>query len=271
VWHRLCKDALNMDVALLSDIHANLYALHAVFSALDKRGAERAICAGDLVGYNAMPRETLASLRARGVACVYGNHDLMASGIRRVVGVGPRATRGALWTRSVLSDRERDELRALPATLRWRPDAMCVHAAPDDVDVRLERADQFRVFAAVLRAVDPELRIYVHGHTHKPRATYVSPHGDVETAIGDTVTLAGDGIWFINPGAVGEPHDVDSRAHFATFNPDTRVVQFHHVAYDAARVSLVNLLRFPPLEELGPTRRIASSLRAAARALTVWL
>src|SRR5258706_2102881 len=220
-----------MDIALLSDIHANLFALNAVVGALDRRGVSRAICAGDLVGYNAMPRETLAVLRARGVECVYGNHDQMASGMRRIAGVGPRATRAALWTRSVLSDRERASLVGLPRSLRWRPDAICVHATPDDQDIRLLKPDQFRTCAAVLRALDPELRLYVHGHTHVAGATYVSPHGDVETHHEEHLKLAGDGIWFVNPGSVGEPHDVDARAAFATFDPATHLIRFHRVTY----------------------------------------
>lgn len=36
------------------------------------------VCLGDLVGYNAFPRETLALMRARRIASVHGNHDLMA-------------------------------------------------------------------------------------------------------------------------------------------------------------------------------------------------
>src|SRR5689334_23516289 len=69
-----------MRLALIADIHANAPALAAVLAALDGAGVERILALGDLVGYNAMPHETLGMLRARHIPSVGGNHDLMAIG-----------------------------------------------------------------------------------------------------------------------------------------------------------------------------------------------
>lgn len=260
-----------MEIAFIADVHANLFALRAVFDALDRRGTSRIVCAGDLVGYNSLPRETLACLRARSVECVHGNHDLMVAGIRPIVRVGPRAKRAATWSRTILSHHDRALLAQLPGALRWRPDGICVHGSIESCDTRLERAEQFRSRAAVLRALDPKLRVCVHGHTHIAHATYVSPEGDVETRRHAEVALDGDGIWFVNPGSVGEPHDVDARAAFATFDPSSRMMRFHRIAYDTAQVALANLSRLPPLEaDTRFTSRLADGVRAAARALYSW-
>src|SRR4051812_883464 len=44
-----------MRYAILADVHANLEALDAVLDAARAGGADRIVCAGDLVGYHADP------------------------------------------------------------------------------------------------------------------------------------------------------------------------------------------------------------------------
>src|SRR5579883_1552064 len=88
-----------MRVALLGCIHANLPALEAVLADAAIAGAERVVCAGDVVGWGPQPRETLALVRARGIPSIRGHDD------RRVV--------------DLALDRDRGELRGAPLTVRW--------------------------------------------------------------------------------------------------------------------------------------------------------
>ena len=46
-----------MKYAILADIHANLEALQAVLQDMKQQGCTHAVCLGDLVGYNASPKE----------------------------------------------------------------------------------------------------------------------------------------------------------------------------------------------------------------------
>ena len=46
-------------IAILSDIHGNLEALHAVLADIEKQGARAIYCLGDVVGYGPNPRECL--------------------------------------------------------------------------------------------------------------------------------------------------------------------------------------------------------------------
>jgi len=64
-----------MRIAVLSDIHANLHALEAVWADLERQRPEAVYCLGDLVGYGAFPNEVVAFLRERGVPTVMGNYD----------------------------------------------------------------------------------------------------------------------------------------------------------------------------------------------------
>ena len=65
-----------MNVAVISDIHANLPALERVMAEIDKSGVDEIWCLGDAVGYGANPSECLAILADRCSVFLVGNHDL---------------------------------------------------------------------------------------------------------------------------------------------------------------------------------------------------
>ena len=52
-----------MRFAILSDIHANLEALEAVLADARERRCTHFVCLGDVVGYNANPRECVERVR----------------------------------------------------------------------------------------------------------------------------------------------------------------------------------------------------------------
>ena len=62
-------------IAILGDIHANIDALDAVLEDCRREGVESYICTGDVVGYNAAPRECMDIVRGLGCPVVKGNHD----------------------------------------------------------------------------------------------------------------------------------------------------------------------------------------------------
>lgn len=62
-----------MKALLISDIHANIYALEAVWKA--ESDCDVVYCAGDLVDYGPFPREVLDWVREHRAVCVQGNHD----------------------------------------------------------------------------------------------------------------------------------------------------------------------------------------------------
>ncbi len=62
-----------MKMLLISDIHANYDALHAIW---EKEGsADLVVCAGDVVDYGFYPHECIAWLREHNAIVVAGNHD----------------------------------------------------------------------------------------------------------------------------------------------------------------------------------------------------
>ena len=64
-----------MKIAILTDIHANLHALQAVWEDLERQRPESIYCLGDLVGYGAYPNEVVEFIRERDISTVMGNYD----------------------------------------------------------------------------------------------------------------------------------------------------------------------------------------------------
>ena len=52
-------------VAVITDIHGNLPAVHAALARVDELGIERVFCGGDLVGYGPHPNEVVALIAER--------------------------------------------------------------------------------------------------------------------------------------------------------------------------------------------------------------
>ena len=102
-----------MRIGLLSDVHANLFALRAAVARLRAEGVDAWVCAGDLVGYGPHPNETVALVRARAAVCLAGNHDLGVLGTISLDDFGGEAAVAARWTQSVLDADARSFLAAL--------------------------------------------------------------------------------------------------------------------------------------------------------------
>ncbi|MDF2713874.1 MAG: serine/threonine protein phosphatase [Paenibacillus sp.] len=62
-------------IAVISDIHANMPALKAVLDDIDRRGIRRIFCLGDLVGKGPHPSEALDTVRERCEVVLQGNWD----------------------------------------------------------------------------------------------------------------------------------------------------------------------------------------------------
>jgi len=64
-----------MRYAIIADIHANLEALQVVLEDAKTQKCTHFVCLGDVVGYNANPKECLDLIRDTSMPCVKGNHD----------------------------------------------------------------------------------------------------------------------------------------------------------------------------------------------------
>lgn len=73
-----------MRIAVISDIHSNIYALNAVLNDIENRNIDLIACTGDLVGYGTRPNEVIDTIRKNKILTIMGNYD-DAIGNKRIV------------------------------------------------------------------------------------------------------------------------------------------------------------------------------------------
>lgn len=69
------KSNMARQIAIFSDVHANLPALQAVLDDIDARKIIEIYCLGDLVDFAPWPNEVVELIRERQIPTVMGNHD----------------------------------------------------------------------------------------------------------------------------------------------------------------------------------------------------
>lgn len=227
-------------IAFISDIHANLPALEAVFADIDSLGSVDGVyCLGDVVGYGPQPIECLEMVASRCKVILMGNHEHAV--IFGAYGFHAPAKRAVDWTREILDGVEplprRKVLRQLIEGLPERHemgDLLLVHGSPRDPVMEYvlesdlwegsdpEKMDQ--IFAAFPR-------ICLIGHTHRPGVFTTDRCFLASSEIGEGFDVS-DGKYLVNVGSVGQPRDRDTRACYTLYTGDA--VYFRRVAYDIA-------------------------------------
>jgi predicted phosphodiesterase len=225
-----------LQVALISDIHANLPALEAVLDDIERRaGIDATYHLGDLVGYAPWPNETVALLESRGIIGVAGNYDSTVATDYKHCGCkyeDPRQEElshvSYRWTQEHVSAKTKRFLGELPFRLDIRaggghesgPTLILVHGTPtlNTVYWTEDRTDSFCLKMARLSGASRG-DVIAFGHTHKPWTRTV------------------EGIHFVNTGSVGRPKDGDPRAGYviATVTATQTAFDFVRVTYDIDR------------------------------------
>ena len=222
---------------VLSDIHANWYALQAVLADCDHQ-FDRIICCGDLVGYNPHPSQVIEWTRTHCDAVIRGNHDKVVAGIDDLDWFNEVAQAAARWTTANLNSEELQYLRELAkGPVRLEHFHIC-HGAPQDEDEYVTNA---REAAACFTHL--ELPLTFFGHTHLQGGFFskygrVGPLAQVPRRQHDSaILLEPDVVYMINPGAVGQPRDGDPRAAYAIFDSDQHMVTLRRVPYPVQKTA----------------------------------
>jgi diadenosine tetraphosphatase ApaH/serine/threonine PP2A family protein phosphatase len=220
-----------LNVAILSDIHANFDALSAVAAELARRRPDRIYHLGDLVGYNAQPEECVRWAMANAAGGVSGNHDAVACGRATGRNFHAAARKAALWSRDRISPESRDYLSGLPVQRVIEGGALLVHGAPSDPGryvVSIDHAAQelSSLFASV--ATGP----IFFGHTHEAGGFVRRGNGRVEPVSAKAFRLLRRERALLNPGSVGQPRDRDPDASFLLFDSVEGTVRWVRVPYD---------------------------------------
>lgn len=201
-------------VLIMSDVHADLGSLQAVLRSVADHDLDAVWCAGDMVGYGPEPNECLDLLRSLGAVCIRGNHERFVLGIDDGADFSAHAYETGMWTKSVLTEENRNWLMSLQDEIALPDGTILSHGAPGDPGRYLFGTwELMEVAGEVESRVGPG--IVVVGHTH---------HSGFGTA--DEAQIPGSGIvkvdrdrrFVVNPGSVGRRSGHASARSFVLFD-----------------------------------------------------
>ncbi len=216
-----------MRYAVISDIHGNLEALNSVIDSCHSSGVDSFICAGDIVGYGANPRECLDIIRELRIISVAGNHDLAVAGKIDASYFIPAGKAAIAWCRNVLSFEDFDFLNGLPLVLKNNY-LIVVHAS-------LHHPERFEYLYDIINATDTfylmDRSVCFIGHTHRPQI-FIQKDGRLFFPNELSIELSAGCKYIVNVGSVGQPRDSNPMACYCIYDTDLNMIEVKRVAYD---------------------------------------
>jgi predicted phosphodiesterase len=215
-----------MKFAIIADIHANLEAFEVVLEDIKNQNCTHIACLGDVVGYNANPKECLDIVRSMSIPCVKGNHDEYCSSEEALEGFNPAAAEAVNWTRRQLTLEDRQWLRDLRYT-RMVTSFTIVHATLDGPQ---RWGYVFDKLAAAASFTYQNTAVCFFGHTHVPvafmRDSIVrgGTYSKFKTEPGKK--------YFVNVGAVGQPRDGNPKSAYVVYDVFEGTIELRRLDYD---------------------------------------
>lgn len=262
-----------MPTAVISDVHANAPALHAVLADIDRRGITRVICLGDTVGYGPDPLECVDLVREKCAWALMGNHDFAV--LYEPTNFNVNAEASAFWTREQFDIEPDEKLRAqrytflnhLKVRVQERISAagaepinghagngqagfplLAVHGSPRKPINEYIFAEDPQNNADKMESIFDRIEhVCIVGHTHVPGVFTDEPDFYPPGELGE------DGYRFregekaiINVGSVGQPRDGDPRSSYVILHGTH--AQFVRVEYDVEATvrKLKSIAQMPP-------------------------
>ncbi|TXK86073.1 metallophosphoesterase [Paenibacillus sp. N3.4] len=224
-------------IAIISDIHGNMPALNAVLLDIKRRGIERIICLGDLVGKGPDSAAAVDLVKETCEAVVQGNWDL---GITL-----PQEQPAGLWHQQQLGEERLLYLKQLPFSVDVRLSGKLFrffHASAQSVFHRLKRKaskeDRLAMFQNTEMTGTPtdqrQPDIVGYGDIHIPYLLTIKNPSEKRTE-----TPPSGGLILFNTGSVGTPYDGIPQASYCVVEGETDChvqvgfgIQFIRVPYD---------------------------------------
>ncbi len=204
-----------MLIGLISDVHSNSIALESVISKLTKLNVNLILHAGDIVGYNPYPDETIELFKKNKIVSILGNHDrALITG--NTSDFNPYAAAAIEWTRNSVSKESLDYILGLKDTLSIEVESKRItmfHESPNGFNEYIFPDDATPDLLSYIKG-----NFLVLGHTHIPFIM------DSERGI------------IMNPGSVGQPRDGNPDASFAIYNTVEREIELRRTEYDIEKV-----------------------------------
>lgn len=216
-----------MRIAVISDIHSNIYALNEVLADLKKRNVDLTVCTGDLVGYATRPNEVIETLRREKILTIMGNYDEAIGNFKIICGCdypdpkdAEKAGMSMHFTGQETTPENKAYLRNLPkeATITFNNKTIkFVHGSTRIINEYLK--ENSKEAEEVMGELVED--ILVCGHTHIPYAKYY-----------------GDKL-LVNAGSVGKPKTNKPDANYVIMDIQDSTVEIEiiEVPYDFDKIA----------------------------------
>ncbi len=226
-----------MQLAVISDIHGNCFALDAVLADIRRQGIERIVCLGDAIQGGAQPAETVERLREVGCPIVMGNADAwlltgLETSSHEQVTEQQLAVRA--WSLAQLSEEDRAFIQQFQPTIEMVLEAgkklLCFHGSPHSFDDIILPDTSEDTLSQLLGGFDATLMTGGHTHTQQLRRMR--------------------NAWYFNPGSVGlaynwqlsgEQFRADPWAEYAivTSEGESIGITFRHIPFDVDELASI--------------------------------
>jgi len=219
-------------IAVISDIHANIYALINILEDIDSEKVDTIICLEDLVGYGPHPNETISMIRRRNILCIKGNYDNTVTDNEFSYIRETEINRFSLpWTIEELRVENMSYLKGLPSSLTLKvgnKNILFVHGSPSRINEYLfvdeNNTEEY------LNSINED--VLVCAHTHLPAIKEIK-----------------DKI-YINTGSVGKPKIGRPNSTYCIIEIDNEynvTTQFKEISYEVKKIIKdMTMLKFPP-------------------------
>lgn len=195
-----------MKIAVISDIHSNIYALDSVLADIDTKYVDATVCTGDLVGYGTRPNEVIETLKKNKILTIIGNYDDAIGNLKIVCGCdypdpkdAEKAGLSMHFTGQTTTNENKEYLRNLPKELIFTFDNKTIRFVHGSTRLINEYLKENSKEADEVMSELVE-NILVCGHTHIPYTKYY-----------------GEKL-LINAGSVGKPKTGNPNANYVIIN-----------------------------------------------------
>lgn len=199
-----------MKIAIISDIHANIYGLKTVLADFPK--IDKILCAGDITGYYPFVNEVIDELKKRRVLAVRGNHDQYLLDGKAPKDKNDDVKNSVQRMKKIISEENLDYVKSLPELLNLginNKKVLIVHGSPwDQLEERIyPDYPNFSKFSEV------DADVIILGHTHYPMIKKINNK------------------IVVNPGSCGQPRDYNLLS-YVLWNTENNTFENKRISWD---------------------------------------
>lgn len=217
-----------MRFAIISDIHANKFAMQTVLDDIANYNVDQVICLGDLVGYGPDPQEVMQMTYENVHQYVLGNHDAVICGKLDPQIFNESARRMIAWTYERLDETAIEFFNSAPYIVH-EDGFSFVHAEMvqpdwfgyiDSLEIAMESLDEC------------DAPIVFAGHTHVLRVFCRDAQGNEFEMHPEDFTMEPGCRYVVTTGAVGFPRGNGLISTYTLFDNETKQVMFRNLPFD---------------------------------------